>query len=395
MGRLLLVLALAACSPTPDRNSWSTDLHVLATDLPQRHVAAFAHVPEATWRADVAALDRALPGLDEPHAIAGLARLVAELGDGHTMLGAAGRRGVYRLDLTWFADGIFVTGADEPWAIGRRVVAIDTHPIDAAIAAMTPLVARDNVATLHGRLPALLVDPVLLAGADLAPTAHGATFVLADRDGRARELALEPAAAPVATAPPTPLPLHLQGPDARYWNRYDEADHLLYLAYNACADDPRVGPFADFAARTLAFADAHRVDRFVIDLRRNAGGNSEVIAPLLAGLAARPQLAGRVFVIIGMHTFSSAVLDAMRLARQLHARLVGGPTGGAPTGYGEVKTFVLPYSKLTVQYSTKQFVNADFPGDALQPDLPVVVNAADWFAGRDPAIDAIVAAPVP
>ena len=394
----IAALVLAACSHAAARGSdpsaWRDDLRVLATELPRRHVAPFAHVAEARWRADVAALDRALPHLDDDHALAGLARLVAELGDGHTMLGMFGRRGVYRLALIWFDDGIFVAGADHPWAIGERLVAIDGHPIDQVIAALAPLVAHDNAAGLHGQLPDLLVDPALLAGADLAP-ADRATFVLADRDGKTRALALAPAAHGVAIAPPAHLPLHLQGPRTAYWNRYDAADHLVYLAYNACANDPRVGPFADFAARTLAFADGHVVDRFVIDLRRNEGGNSEIIDPLIAGLAARPGLAGRVFVIVGMHTFSSAVLDAMQLVRRVHARLVGGPTAGAPSGFGEIGTFELPHSHLRVQYSTKRFANPDFPGDALVPDLPVTVRAADWFAGRDPAIDAILAAPVP
>jgi hypothetical protein len=117
--------------------------------------------------------------------------------------------------------------------------------------------------------------------------------------------------------------------------------------------------------------------------------------PLIDGLAARPALAGRVFVIVGMHTFSSAVIDAMQLVRRLHARLVGGPTAGAPSGYGEVGSFELPHAHLRVQFSTRHFANPDFPGDALRPDLPVTVRAADWFAGRDPALDAILAAPVP
>lgn len=389
-----VLVALAACSRAPLDDSWRGDLHVLATELPARHVAAFAHVPEATWRADVAAVDAALPGLDEAHAIASLTRLVAELGDGHTAL-VAPRHGLYRLALTWFDDGIFVIGADEPWAIGRRLVAIGTHSIDQAIAVVTPLVSRDNAAGLHGELPDALVDPMLLAGVDLAPTAHAATFVLAASDGTTRELALEPAEHPAAVAPPSPLPLHLRGPATSYWNTYDDADHLVYVAYNACADDPRAGSFASFAAHTLAFIDTHQVDRFVIDLRRNEGGDSRVIEPLIDGLAERPALAGRVFVIIGMHTFSSAVLNAIELVHRLRARLVGGPSAGAPTGDGEVKTFALPNSHLTVHYSTKHFVNADFPGDALQPDLPVTVRAADWFAGRDPAIDAIIAAPVP
>ena len=120
---------------------------------------------------------------------------------------------------------------------------------------------------------------------------------------------------------------------------------MIYFAYNACAEDARVGPFAAFAQSTLAFADAHPIDRFVIDLRRNGGGNSELIRPLIDGLAARPALAGRVFAIIGMHTFSSAMIDAMELSRRVHARLVGGPTSGKPSGYGEIKTFTLPISE--------------------------------------------------
>ena len=170
---------------------------------------------------------------------------------------------------------------------------------------------------------------------------------------------------------------------------------MLYFAYNACAEDARAGSFGKLVAGTLAFADQHPVDRFVIDLRRNEGGDSRLLEPLLVGLAARPQLAGRVFAIIGMHTFSSAVINAMDLERRVHARLVGGPTSGKPSAYGEVKLFELPRSQLRVQYSTKLFSNADFPGDALAPDIPVAVTAADWFAGRDPALAAILAAPVP
>ena len=54
----------------------------------------------------------------------------------------------------------------------------------------------------------------------------------------------------------------------------------LYVQYNRCANDP-AKPFADFARELFAFADAHPVDRVVVDLRYNGGGNSRVIAPLI------------------------------------------------------------------------------------------------------------------
>jgi hypothetical protein len=386
----------SAAMPAAQVAAWREDLAALAAELPAHHARAFFHTSEAAWRAAVAALDRDLPRLDDAHALVGLVRLVAMIGDGHTEIGAFGRTGWYPLALVWFDDGIFVVGAagDASWAIGRKLVAITGHPIADVIAAVTPLVPHDNDAGVHAELPELLLDPAVLAGADLAAADH-ATFTLAAADGTPRELDVRPGASGAPVAFPKPLPLHLQGPNTNYWNRYVAEDRLLYFAYNACADDPRVTPFAEFAASTFAFADQHPVDRFVIDLRRNRGGNSLIIEPLIAGLAARPALAGRVFAIIGMRTFSSAMLDAMELKRRVHATLVGGPTSGKPSSYGEVLTFALPRSKIVVQYSTKLFSNPDFPGDAVAPDVPVTVRAADWFEGRDPALAAIMAAPVP
>jgi hypothetical protein len=288
-----------------------------------------------------------------------------------------------------------VTGAppDHANVLGAKVVGVGGKSIDEVIAALTPLISHDNDAGVHGELPVLLGDAGALAGVGLAARDH-ASYRLAASDGTVQDLELRagPFESKPATAPPKLLPLHLQGPNTNYWNKYVESDHLLYFAYNECAEDPRVGPFKQFAERTLAFADQHQVDRFVIDLRRNEGGNSEVLEPLIAGLEQRPALAGHVYVIIGMHTFSSGVMNAMGLKRRLDATLVGGPTAGSPSHYGEVQGFTLPRSKLPVMYSTKYFWRPDFPGDAVTPDVPVKVTSADWFAGRDPAIDAIKAA---
>ncbi|HEX5059264.1 MAG TPA: hypothetical protein VFV99_07885, partial [Kofleriaceae bacterium] len=276
--------------------------------------------------------------------------------------------------------------------VGSKLVGIGSHTIDEVIATLTPLISRDNDAGLHNELPFALADAGALAGVDLAAADH-ATFKLMAVDGREHDLELRSGDHAPKIAPPTPLPLQFSGPSTNYWNKYIDADRLLYFGYNACAEDPRVGSFAGFVDSTLAFAEQHPVDRFVIDLRKNGGGNSNIINPLLDGLAKRPNLARHVFVIIGMNTFSSAVLNAMELKRRLHATLVGGPTAGSPSHFGEVKTFELPHSHLSVQYATKFFAYADFAGDAVQPDLPVKVTSADWFAGRDPALDAIRAAP--
>ncbi|MEP6860872.1 MAG: hypothetical protein ABJE66_09645 [Deltaproteobacteria bacterium] len=395
MLRAAYLVVLAACgnashSEPSHAVAWHEDLATLVTTVAGKHPDPFFHLPEAAWKQAVADLDAKLPSLDDAHVTTALVRLVASIGDTHTMIGAWGTAGVYPVTFTWFDDGIFVTGATERWAVGKRLVGIGTKNLDEVLAAITPLIAHDSPAGLHAHANDVLGDVALLAGLDLA-TLKSATFVLADADGTKRPLAVVPGMLRAKVTPPAKLPLHLQGPPYVYWNKYDEPNHLLYFAYDACAEDPKAGSFAQLAAGTLGFVDQHQIDRFVIDLRRNEGGNSEIIKPLIDGLAARPALAGKIYAIIGMHTFSSGMLDAMDLKRDVHATLVGGATSGKPNAYGEIKVVELPHSHLPLQYSTKRFSFPDFPGDALVPDVAVPVTAADWFSGRDPALDAILA----
>jgi C-terminal processing protease CtpA/Prc len=97
-----------------------------------------------------------------------------------------------------------------------------------------------------------------------------------------------------------------------------------------------------------------------------------------------------VAVLIGPETFSSAVQNAAELKQELKAKLVGEPTGGLPSGYGEVKTLTLPYSKVIVRYTTKNFGRPH--GDVLRPDISAPRTLADALHGRDPVLEAALAA---
>lgn len=388
-----LAATLAACTrPAVRVHGMQDDLAELATQIARHHPGAFAKIKEADWRLAVDDLDQRIPNLDDPHLIAGFERIVAMIGDAHTRLFVPHTH-TLPLRFLWFDDGVVVAGAnaDASWAIGKKVVAVGHRSIENAVATLAGLLPSENDADMKDEVMALLADQDALAGTDLV-LGDDATFTL---EG-GKELRVAPGGPTPPLALPKTKPLHLQGPtQLAYWNKYVDDQRLLYFQYNACADDARVGPFARFAASTLAFADQHPVDRFVIDLRSNGGGDSRIIAPLIDGLAQRPALAGRVFVLIGRETFSSGMLNAIELKERLGATLVGTPTGGNPNGWGEVKSFELPYSHWKGQYSTKRFSNARYTGSTVPPDVAVRVTSDDWFSGRDPAIDAVLAAPVP
>ena len=78
--------------------------------------------------------------------------------------------------------------------------------------------------------------------------------------------------------------------------------------------------------------------------------------------------------------------------QSLGGRLIGEPTGGRPNAYGEVRSFRLPNSRFRVQYSTRYWQlleDADPP--SVMPDLAAETTLADFLAGRDTALEAILA----
>ena len=195
-------------------------------------------------------------------------------------------------------------------------------------------------------------------------------------------------------------------------------EQTVYLHYRKC-QDMESAPFRDLVAEMFGFIDTHEVSRLAIDLRHNGGGYSEHIKPLFEELAKRPALdrEGHFFVIIGRGTYSSAVLNAVEFASQTNAVFVGEPPSSVSNHYGQVESFILPNSRIRVDYSTKRFPmtkfaageglcladwlgvlgysSARFPFDdvGLEPFVPDVLvqpTIDHYLVGRDPALDAIL-----
>src|SRR5262249_1265847 len=87
-------------------------------------------------------------------------------------------------------------------------------------------------------------------------------------------------------------------------------------------------------------------------------------------------------------TFSSGLLAAIALRRDLKAVLVGQPPGEKPNSYGEVRELTLPRSGLVVQYSTKYIRVVDGDPATYDPDIVVGRTIADSLNGTAPALDA-------
>ncbi len=411
---MLLGLTTFAQQPTTKPEQWRQDLHFLADNLTRLHPGVYRNITPEQFQNELDAIDAAIPSLPDHLVIARMVRLVAMIGDGHSSLSFTSGSAPFRrypIDLQVFSDGLFVTGvtstpaegargrANYPRAVGAKVVRIgETDILDAAVATL-PFVSFENEAWAKNRLPLFLYTPEILNAAGVLPDMQYGRFTFEDVNGQQFEMEFAPIArdvtinwlrSPVPQRVPTPLYLSHSAADF-YWHQFLPESHAVYFQYNRCSDMPSL-PFASYLPQLLATIDSNPGAKVVVDLRHNTGGNSAIIQPFITALRARPALnqRDRLFVLIDNGTFSSGLLNALDIRRLTNAAFYGEPTGGKPNHYGEVRSFNLPNSAMTVQYSTRLFQTESGDPASLFPDVLVELSSADYFGGRDPVLEMIL-----
>ncbi|MBL0085234.1 MAG: hypothetical protein IPP44_00735 [Ideonella sp.] len=372
-----------------DIAAWRDDIDHFARELPKRHKDLFLHLDKATFEADISRLQNDLPKLDDSSIGLRLQQLTAKVGDLHTRVVWKGEAR-YPLSLAQFGDHMFVTAvASEEYRrlLGAKLVGIGGKSARHAMSAAMTLVSAENMYAVMALLPSVLVngEAVAFLGMSDGPDSADFHFETGDASMAMRLRSNKSISSAAWIQGQAKTPLHASHSGEFYWSQYIADSRALYVNYSRCEERKDL-PFASFAEDVGKAIDQLDLDRVVIDVRVNSGGNEAVIRPLVSELKRR-QI--KIFVLIGRRTFSSAFGNALTMKEQLGAVLVGEPTGQKPNAFGETRSFELPHSGLRVQYSTKfwkRFATSD--PDALYPDLTVEIAIAPYMEGRDPVLEA-------
>jgi hypothetical protein len=390
-------------SPAPlGADKWRQDLQVLAARLPLLHVNPFTKITRDQFDQAVSDLDRDIPSLADHQIVVRLTQIVAMIGDSHTSLRADGtpeQFRVYPLTLYWFEDGLYATAAAAPYkkVLGARLVRVGDTDVQQAYQLVSTLISHENEPALKFFSPSRMVSAEALQALGVLPDLKTGHFVFQGAGGKEFSVDFAPVntsreSVDLVTAPDSAQwPSYLRRPELNYWFEYLDDSQTLYFKYNLCVDMPSP-TFNQFVQTMFAFCATHQCGRGVIDVRNNPGGSSALLQPAIDGLKNSPDInqRGHLFVVIGRGTFSSALINAVTLRQQTNAILIGEPTGGKPNAFGEVKSFTLPNSGLSVSYSTKFFTLVSGDPASLDPDVLIGPNSADYFAGRDPVMNAIL-----
>jgi hypothetical protein len=418
---LLLILLLVAFSDTSSAqysrsskteadqvtaDKWRQDLRYFAEELPKRHKNLFHTMTREQFESAVKNLNERIPSLDRNQIIVEMAQIVAMIGDGHSQMGLTWDPKIgfkqYPLRLYLYSDGLFVRAATPQYAgaIGARVVKIGKLSADEAMKVAEKIIQRDNEMTARDVLPSRLVIPEVLQVLGIIDDMEHAQFVTEDANGKRSTVELAPMERGAEVkwvraneGAQAPLPLYLKDPSNNFWFEYLKDSRSIYVQFNSVQDKENE-TIAGFFKHVFEFVQANPVERFILDIRLNNGGDNTLIKPLIQGLIKCDKInqRGRLFTIIGRLTFSAAQNLANRLERDTNTLFVGEPTGGSPNHYGDAVNVVLPNSGITVRVSTLWWQDMD-PRDTrpwIAPQIPTELSAEDYRTNNDPALKAIL-----
>jgi hypothetical protein len=352
-----------------------------------------------------------------------VAEIVAMANNGHTNVGAAQWPRRFNRIVPYFLlfdDGLRIAASDDDVTLnGALVTAIAGKTLDelrAVWARYQPGVPRWRDQQMHH----FLESPELLHAAGIAPDADGVEISVTRADGtretrrfagrrdeagprfrNPRELEIVPAGAPAAR------PLYLQEP-AKAMRYVEIADRdTVYIQFRRNFDpmDPNFRQSADALAGRLK---ERRPRHVIVDQRFNGGGDLNNTRDLMKAIPGAIRDGGRIFVITSARTFSAGISSVgyLKQAGGAAVTIVGQPVGDVLDFWAEGTGLTLPNSGIRIGFATERHnYQTGCPEPechgairrnpiavrSLAPDLSPKFTWAEFRAGRDPYLDAILA----
>lgn len=397
LASIAAVLAALACvhvrPPEPLRaatkTGWHDDLRYFARELPRRHANAFHHISRQQFDAMVADLDRRIDSSNDDEIVTGFMAIAAAIGDGHTVVSLPANWHRLPLVIRRFGDDYRVIGASDPALVGTRVTRIGNAAMADVINRMRTIVSQDeNEPLIDVWIAPRLSLPELLHGLGIVDSIERVPIDAVNDDGATRHVVVAAVARMPSNAAMTWVaktdPISRSHEGSTFYFHYFEPEKTVYVNWR------RYDNLHRFANELWSFVDHHEVRKIAVDLRQNGGGDFYVgRRNIIRPLEHRPQ---RVYALIGPATFSAALANAVDFRTMLHATLVGLPIGERPNSYSEHREMMLPHSHLKVGYSVRYY--EFMPGNKaniVEPDVTIGITWPEYVAGKDPALDWILA----
>jgi C-terminal processing protease CtpA/Prc len=349
--------------------------------------------------------------------------VICSLQDGHTRLRPIENSQNRRIDVPtiWLHAGHYVQAGRDPFQPGDRITAIAGQSIDRVFQKLRAIIPAENEHYRQWCMADMIQREEFLDY--LGVVDQDAVKLTIDRAGK--DLSF--------VAPLKPAAECWRQAGGRPWVDYkiDAGLSLGIFTLDECnINDQYLKTLRAF----FAAVKSNHIQNIAVDVRRNGGGNSQVVNEFfkylnidkyqtfsidvryskelaaIAGytkttgyLAGKPFqqsnrtvpdpdliFKGKLFVLTSPMTFSSGNWFAVMVKDNGLGTVLGEPTGNAPSSYGDVPNFQMPNTGFWFSVSHKKFVRpnpGNDPADALYPDVLAWTTIDDIVRGTDPQLE--------
>ncbi len=392
-------------------SDWQSDLKFLQQTVHKEYPFLFKKVTAEKFDSAVERLYREIPSLQPHEILSGYTRIVALFKYGHTDIGwreSPVKYHVAPINFYWFSDGVYAEGSITKYAplIGAKLISVEGMPIKNVLEAIKQLVPVENDQYFKAYGLDYLLIPEALHSQHVTKELKTTITYGFEKNGKLFDMAvtaLDTFRLPraygfvsrradcLSVRDSSKTPPYLKNLDKIYYYEYLPDTKTVYVRHSQIQDEPKEAIPA-FYKKVFEFIDKNDVDRLVLDVRLNGGGNNYKNKPIVTGIIECKKInkPGKLFVIIGRRTFSACQNLVNELSNYTNALFVGEPTAENINFYGDNRKVVLPKSKIPVFLSFAWW--QDKPqwenGAWLAPQLAVDMSLEDYKSNKDPLLDA-------
>ena len=409
---MLLSLQLSA-QENLTAKQWQQDLRFLQETVNNEYPFLFKKVTAKEFNAAAEELYKEIPNLQEHEIIVGLSRLVSLFKYGHSYVPFHQKPfefSEFPFRIYEFNDGIYIQGTHKnyPKAVGAKVLAIEGKPISDVLKAIEPTVEAENSQYFKAYGINNVRYPEVLHAQGVTDNLQSSIILTLEKNGHQfqQKFSILPDKKRVpltyrfvqqkndwlSARNQDKTPLYLKNLDKSYFYEYLPEQKTVYIRHSRIIDDASETIEA-FYKRVFDFIENNDVEKLVMDVRLNGGGNNYLLKPIITGIIETKKInqEGKLFVILGRNTFSACQNLVNRLDNYTNAIFVGEPTSENVNFYGDAGPVEMPNSKLKVQLSFAWWQDKEPWGNDkwLAPQLSVDMSFDQYKNNEDPVLDAV------
>lgn len=411
---IILFLTTITHSQKLETQDWITDLNFLKTELSKKHKNLFFKISEQNFNKGIENIISQLDNDTDVETAIKLTQLIAKIGDTHTNSSISHltkKRKKLPLGLMWFKDGLYISGTSKEnyELLDKKLLSINGYKSETIIDSLKTLFVAENIGVINENTRRLLGSNTLLKYFGFSnPKDSIYELELSDKNGNLSTYKLKEIENSFRSKRNQTYikvnaerPFYMNGSRKPFKEKYYGNEKIYFIQYNKCESRETIEKygnkemaykqpsFREFENKVLKTIKEKKINKLIFDMRFNKGGSSYLAENLIEKISKNKNLnkKGKLFVVVGNKTFSSAIINTVNFQKNTNAIIIGEKTGGKPNHYGNIKRFTLPYSKIRIVYSQNFYKLDDNNKNTITPEIIIERTYKDFKNGIDPVFE--------